>query len=278
MQRKTYIHDGANLVFYDSIQGSPVVSLHPTPLDHSFWNPLIDQLEGVRAIVPDLRGHGGSELGDHLPVGAFTRVPDAPTLTVGQLATDTLALMDSLDIRSAIFIGCSIGGYTMLELWRQAPQRMRGLGFICSKPQPDAESNLVKRAETIAKARAGGKEILFDGMTQSLIGATARSRRPDLVAEIRAQMALTEEAIVAIQAGLAIRPDSMPTVSTITVPVLGLAGGEDTVITPREMEAFQAALGECTLHSIPDAGHFAAYEQPREVAEVVMNWLRAFTP
>ena len=32
---------------------------------------------------------------------------------------------------------------------------MIGLAFICSKPQPDAEANLARRAETIARAGAG---------------------------------------------------------------------------------------------------------------------------
>jgi 3-oxoadipate enol-lactonase len=94
------------------------------------------------AIVPDLRGHGLSELGSNLPVGAFARVPDAPVLTMTQLATDVIALLDHLQLESAVFAGCSIGGYVLLELWRRIPERMQGLVFVCSKPQPDAEANL----------------------------------------------------------------------------------------------------------------------------------------
>jgi len=85
--------------------------------------------------------------------------------------------------------------------------------FVCSKPQPDAEANLVKRAATIAQARSEGVAALFDGMAQSLIGATAHVQRPDLVSELRARMTLTTEALVAVQAGLATRPDSIPTVA-----------------------------------------------------------------
>ena len=143
---------------------------------------------------------------------------------------------------------------------------MRGLAFVCSKPQPDAEANLVKRAATIAQARAEGVAALFDGMAQSLIGATARAQRPAIVAELRARMTLTSEALVAVQAGLAARPDSVPTVATITAPVLAIAGGEDAAVTPAEMEAFRAAPGGCAFHLLPDAGHLAAYEQPQKVA------------
>jgi 3-oxoadipate enol-lactonase len=274
MKSQTYLSDDARLVLHEGGEGLPVVFLHPTPLDCFYWSLLIDRLEGVRTIVPDLRGHGASELGSDLPIGGFARVPDAPTLTMAQLASDTLALLDGLSLSSAVFVGCSIGGYVMLELWRRAPQRIRGLAFICSKPQPDAEANFVKRADTIAKARAGAREALFDGMAQASIGATARAKRPEIVPELRARMTMTSDAIVAVQAGLAVRPDSVPTASTITVPVLAVAGGEDFAVSPAEMEAFRAAPGGCRMHVLSDAGHFAAYEQPEKVGGFVADWLR----
>jgi 3-oxoadipate enol-lactonase len=276
MKSQSYVHDGARLVFNESGRGLAVVFLHPTPLDHSYWAPLIRRLEGVRAIVPDLRGHGASDLGSALPVGEFARVPDAPTLTMQQLASDTLALLDLLNLPSAVFVGCSLGGYVMLELWRRAPERMRGLGFVCSKAQPDAEANFVKRADTIAKARAGARDALFDAMAQTSIGATARASRPEIVAELRARMTLTGEGLVAVQAGLAARPDSVPTIRSIAVPILGVAGGEDFAVSPAEMEAFRAAPGGCTMRLLPNAGHFAACEQPERVGTFVADWLRTF--
>jgi pimeloyl-ACP methyl ester carboxylesterase len=87
-------------------------------------------------------------------------------------------------------------------------------------------------------------------------------------------MTLTSEALVSVQAGLATRPDSVPTVATITVPVLAIAGGEDPGATAAEMEAFNAAPGGCEFHILPDAGHFAAYEQPLNVAALMDKWLR----
>lgn len=276
MNAGSYISAGARLSYFESGSGTPVVFLHPTPLDHFYWLPLIEKLPGHRAIVLDLRAHGASELGTGLPVGAFVRVPDAPVLTMSQLADDTLVLLDQLGLRQAVFVGCSIGGYVMLELWRRAPDCMRGLAFICSKPQPDAEPNFVKRADTIAKARAGERETLFDGMVQASTGTTAKALRPAIVPELRARMTLSTEALVAVQAGLAVRPDSMATVSSITAPVFAVAGGEDFAVSPAEMEAFRSAPGGCELHVLPDAGHFSAYEQPDTVATLLAPWLKQF--
>ena len=278
----TYVSKGAKLAFRDSGSGLPLVFLHPTPVDGDFWRPLIEELAGIRAIVPALRGHGASELGSSLPIGGFAHVPDAPVLSMEQLAADTLALLDHLEVPTALFAGCSIGGYVLLELWRQAPQRIRGLAFICSKPQPDAEANLAKRADNIAQARAGAPgapraiDAFFDNAAQSLVGATARQRHPEVARELRAQMTIMPEALVAVQAGLATRPDSLPTVATIGVPVLAIAGGEDVSVSPAEMEAFRAAPGGCEFHLLPEAGHFAAYEEPRKTAALLTAWLKQF--
>jgi 3-oxoadipate enol-lactonase len=274
----SFLHSssGARLAFEDIGSGLPVVFLHPTPLDHDYWRPLIERVPGLRAIVPDLRGHGASELGANLPSGAFNLVSDAPVLTMAQLAQDMLELLDYLSIDQAVFVGCSIGGYVLLELWRRDPSRMRGLAFICSKPQPDTEAGVQKRVANIHQARTGNVSSMFDGMAQTLIGETARSKRPAIVSELRSRMTLTKDALVAVQAGLAARPDSLPTVATINVPVLAIAGGEDPAVSPVEMDAFQAAPGGCSYHVLPNAGHFSAYEQPEKVAEILVGWFTKF--
>jgi pimeloyl-ACP methyl ester carboxylesterase len=150
------------------------------------------------------------------------------------------------------------------------------MAFICSKPQPDGEANLVKRVENINRARSEGVSTLFDEMAVNLTGEASRRDRPAIVAELRSHMTLPVRAFVAVQAGLARRPDSVETVSTIHVPVLAIAGGADTSVSPAEMEAFQHAPGGCAFHTLPVAGHFAAYEQPRTIAALMTPWLRQF--
>jgi pimeloyl-ACP methyl ester carboxylesterase len=271
-----YVASGATLSFSDTGAGLPVIFLHPTPLDREYWRPLTRELAGIRAVVPDLRGHGHSELGSALPTGGFAAAPSAAVLTMAQHASDVLALLDHLRLQRAVFAGCSIGGYVLLELWRVAPQRMSGLAFICSKPQPDTETNLARRVETISKAGTEGVTAIFDGLAESLLGATSRRDHPEMIAEVRARMTLTPEALIAVQAGLATRPDSTATVATMREPVLAIAGAEDASVTPAEMEAFRAAPGGCDYHVLQGAGHLAAFEQPRKLAALMAPWLRQF--
>jgi 3-oxoadipate enol-lactonase len=249
-------------LFYTSVgEGSPVVLLHPAPLDHRFWLPLADRLKGrYRLIIPDLRGHGWSPIGNS-------------PINVQRLGADVHSLLDHLQLESAAFVGCSIGGYILFELWRTIPQRVRSLVFCCSKPQPDSEEARAKRQTTISAIRSQGVATFFDGSAENLLSNAAKQHQPHLYSEVRSMMMLTAEAAIALQEGLAARPDSMDTARTITVPVLALAGEEDKASTPAEVEAMAKAVPHAEYRLLKGTGHFAAFEQPEEVAHIIGGFL-----
>ena len=105
-------------------------------------------------------------------MGGFARAPSASVLTMANWPPTFLPSSIIWAFPTAVFVGCSIGGYVLLELWRRSPANA-GLAFICSKPQPDAEANLARRAANIEQIKAGGKSGLFDAMAQTLTGSTA---------------------------------------------------------------------------------------------------------
>jgi pimeloyl-ACP methyl ester carboxylesterase len=110
-------------------------------------------------------------------------------------------------------------------------------------------------------------------MVNNLVGTTSRAQHPEKSVQLRAMMdAATPAAVIAVQQGLALRPDSVPIIITVTVPALALAGAEDLGSTPEEMSVIHDMLPQSAWHVLPDAGHYAPYEQP----ETVGRLLRAF--
>jgi pimeloyl-ACP methyl ester carboxylesterase len=114
--------------------GTPVVLLHGWPYDiHSYVDvaPLL-ATAGYRVIVPYLRGYGS------------TRFLSNDTQRSGQevvVAEDIIALMDVLQIRSAILGGFDWGSRTadiMAALW---PERCRGLVSVSGYLVTDLEAN-----------------------------------------------------------------------------------------------------------------------------------------
>ncbi len=249
-------------------EGQDIVLLHPTPVHHAFWLPVAEILaQRYRVILPDLRGHGQSEAGDG-------------PITIETLGEDIERLLQELEIGKAMFAGCSIGGYTLYELWRRMPQRIGALAFCCSKPQADAETNRARRREWIEGIRLRGTGDFFELMLNSLIGPTAHRRFPQKIAEAREMMQMMgPEAVIAVQQGLAARPDSVATAKTIRVPACVVAAAEDSGSTVEDMKLLAEQIRNggygADFHVLRDAGHYAPWEQPETVGPLLRRFFDA---
>jgi len=261
-----FYHSDGSKLFYTTLGGGPnVVLLHPTPVDHRFWLPVAALLAPkYRLIVPDLRGHGQSEAGEG-------------PITMEKLAADAGRLLDTLSIGKALFAGCSIGGYTLYEIWRAMPDRAEGLAFCCAKPQADDEAMRAKREQTIAKIRERGTAEVIETNLETQLGPTARRRWPHKIAEAREMMQpVTPQAMIAVQQGLAARPDSVVTARTLRVPCCVVAGGEDPGSTPADMRLLAEQIRNggygAEYNEIPDGGHFVPFEQPELVGRILRRF------
>lgn len=100
--------------------GAPVILLHGFPYDVHAYDVVAEQLAkaGRRVIVPYLRGYGP------------TRFLSKDTFRSGQqgaLGADLLALMDALEIPSAVLAGYDWGGRAACIVAALWPERVRGL-------------------------------------------------------------------------------------------------------------------------------------------------------
>lgn len=260
-----YRSGDAELFYEEQGGGAPLVLLHPTPVNHRFWLPLAGMLSvRYRVLMPDLRGHGQSEAGEG-------------PITIEKLGADIERLLDVAGVERALFAGCSIGGYTLYEMWRRCPQRVMALAFSGSKPQADTEQARAMRRANIEKIKERGSAEFIDAMLTALIGATTRSRWPQKVGEAREMMqAVRPEALVAIQQGLAARPDSVETAKTIRVPSCVIAAGEDGGVPVADLrlltDAIRGGGGQAEFHEIVDAGHYAPWEQPELVGRILRKF------
>jgi 3-oxoadipate enol-lactonase len=249
------------LHYEDRGSGPCVVFLHPTPVDHSFWRPAAALLEPeYRVLLPDLPGHGLSPLGDE-------------TASMATMGRAVLRLLEALSVQSAIFCGCSIGGYLLYELWRQAPERIRALAICSAKPHADTPEAGRTRQTTIEGIERQGTAPFFDAMLETLVGAPAKEHDPDIVHRLRAMMErMSAESAIAVQRALAARPDSLATATTIRVPTAVLAASLDRGSTPKEMRELANAVPGSIFYLLQEMGHYAPYEQPRLVGALLRRF------
>ncbi len=228
--------------------------------------PVADALEArYRLVLPDLRGHGDSGVGD----GAAT---------MEKHAADIVRVIDELGIRKAVFAGESIGGYILFEFWRSFRDRVSALILCNTKAGADNEEARANRMRSAEEVEKNGVEPFVQTMLPKLLAQTTRTNRPDLLERARTMMMkMTPAGIAAVQRGMAARPDSVPTLATIDVPTLLITGDEDTATGPVEAELMHRHLRGSEMKVVAKAGHYAVFEQHEEAARLVRTFLERIT-
>ncbi|HMK29405.1 MAG TPA: alpha/beta fold hydrolase [Terriglobales bacterium] len=254
--------DDAELYYEVLGQGAPIVLLHPLPADRGIWKPVAEMLSTrYRVILPDLRGHGASGLGEGV-------------VTMEKHAGDVLRICREAGVETAVFAGISLGGYILFELWRRAREQVKGLILCDTRAGADSEEARRTRLSVAEDVVKRGPDFFFDGMVPKLLGTTTLATRPDIAAQVRAMMAkMSAPAVAAVQRGIAARADSTPTLKTIDVPALVVVGEEDAVTPVAEAQVMHRGIRGSGLKVIAKAGHVAAFEQPEEVHRVMRQYL-----
>jgi pimeloyl-ACP methyl ester carboxylesterase len=111
-------------------------------------------------------------------------------------------------------------------------------------------------------------------MTPRLLGGTTVSTRPDLVDGARAMMRkMSAEDISLVLRGMAERPDSIADLKTIHCPTVIVIGEEDVLSPVSDGELMRQNISGSQLKVIPKAGHYAPWEQPKAVGEILRQFL-----
>ncbi|MDE0931567.1 MAG: alpha/beta hydrolase [Halioglobus sp.] len=233
--------------------GQPaIVMIMGLGASHVVWgDTLVQGLEasGYRVVLLDNRDTGGSTRFDdwgqptvwwQLLKRQMGFEVDAP-YTLNDMAADTVAVMDVLDINNAHIVGASMGGMIAQVVAAQYPQRTRSLVSIMSTtgaaqlPPPSAQAS------------------------DSLLGVTtddeaAAERREAMVARGFYPQSMGRQMMAVFKAG-----DRSDAVATITAPTLVVHGAKDTLLPPPHGAHTAQLIGDSELvvydsmgHNIPD--------------------------
>jgi pimeloyl-ACP methyl ester carboxylesterase len=270
----TILHDHARgravsveLAYQEAGAGLPVVLLHAFPLSSRMWAAQLQGLaDACRVITPDLRGFGGSPLGDDDP-------------SVDAMADDVAALLDRLHLDRVVVGGLSMGGYVVMALLRRHTDRISAVVLANTKAGADPEPARANR-ERIAREVLGarGLQVVTDDVVPGLLGESTKRGRPDVVARVH-ELHLTAEpaALAWAQLAMAGRPDSFGTLRAAQIPALVIAGEEDQMSPLAEAYAMADALPQAKLVTIQAAGHLSAMEVPEEFNAAVRDFVASLS-
>ena len=179
-----------------------VLLLHAFPLDERMWAPQLPALEEHDVTTPRLYGRGRTM-----------------TAWAQSIAGETSG--------DFVVVGASMGGYCALALAATAPERVRALMLVGSRPDADSPERRAGRADTIELVRREGPDGLWQFMQPKLFAdpnnadASLMHRVPD-------------DLVGALEA-IRDREDSTQLARDFPGPLTFVVGEYESFVTPGEL-------------------------------------------
>jgi len=233
-------HDGAR-IWHASFGAGPAVILLHGGLGHGGnWGYQVPALvsAGYRTVVVDSRGHGRS-----------TR--DARPYSYDLMASDVLAVMDTLDLDRVALVGWSDGACVALVLASQVPERVAGVFFFACNMDSSGAKEFVPGA------------IVDRCFARHVKDYAALSATPDQFESLVEDVGLMQRT----------QPNySEDDLAGIRVPVTIVHAEHDEFITLDHAEYLACSIPGAELIILPGVSHFAPLQRPKQFNRVMRGF------
>ena len=255
--------NGARIHYERAGSGFPVIFLHAGIADSRMWEPQVDAFSQHFDVVrPDERGFGRSEL---------------PAMRWSSRG-DLLQIMDSLALKPAHLVGCSMGGMLAIDFALDHPERVSKLvlvgpgigGANFGKKYPDlwADVKAADEARDLAALNQAEMKLFLAGPRRPVEAIDKRLR--DLFLDMNAtSMGSDFDAAPTDD----LEPPAIERLGEISATTLLVVGDEDV---PPVLDCSELLLQEVSGARkvvIHDAAHLPNLEHPEEFNRVVLDFL-----
>lgn len=278
-----------NVSFAGPSDAPPVVLLHGFPESHRTWREVAPRLEQrFRLIMPDQRGFAGSDR----PQAVAAYKPD-------QLVADVFALAEALGLASFSLVGHDWGGAVAWAAALKGDSRVGRLAIINSPHPWLFQKSLIEdpaqraASQYISAFRAPGFEAMVEAKGFDWFFERTFSGHVDPAAIPQAEKRLYIEqwsrpgALTAMlnwyRASTLVVPPPGVTVPLpdfllrlapqIGIPTLVVWGMRDKALLPVQLDGLDELVEDLRIVRLPDAGHFAPWEAPDDVASALGDFL-----
>jgi pimeloyl-ACP methyl ester carboxylesterase len=229
--------------------GTAVLLLHPWGESLRCFDRLLPLLPpSLRVLSLDQRGHGGADK----PVGGYE---------LAAFAADVEAFMDAADVRAAVLVGSSSGGYVAQRVALDSPGRVTGLVLVGSPRSLHGRPPFADEVERLTDP------VDPAWVWKSLTWFPRFHDVPDWYIEDRVRDGLRLPAHVWRGTLTGLITALAPTdTGTITAPTLIIWGDRDNLLSGRDERQLAAAIPDSRLVVYQETGHLVLWEQPDRVA------------
>jgi pimeloyl-ACP methyl ester carboxylesterase len=263
-----YVNLGDGRLYYEMDgEGETLVLNHAGFVDSRMWDDQWTELtRHFRVIRYDMRGYGKSDLA---------------TAPVAR-RRDLYRLLQQLGVKRAHFIGCSVGGATILDLALAHPDLVASLilvstapnGLQLQGPPPRYVMEMMAAMQQGNLARASDLQlrIWVDGPFREPEQVNARVR--ERAAEMNRIAVQNNTWMVAdMQPADPLNPPAAERLSEIHVPTLVIAGALDDSEILRAADFMASGIKGAQKVIVPESAHVPNMEKPAEFNRAVLSFV-----
>ena len=261
----------ASLSYFVAGTGRPVTLLHGFTQSGRSWREVIAKMpEGWKWIVPDLRGHGE------------TQIWKGSSCSMDACTEDMVKLWDALEVEKSHLVGYSMGGRLALHIAAHRPERVLSVLTIGAHAGLDEDARKGRRQgdEALAsRIERDGLEAFVEYWGSLPLFAGLERRGPNYVAEVRAERMRNHVAGLACSLrgmGAGSMQPLWDGLANVTFPSTFVAGQLDHgyVASARRLAA---TVPNGRVEIVPRAGHAVHQERPEAFSRVLGFHLAAAT-
>jgi pimeloyl-ACP methyl ester carboxylesterase len=252
---------GTELHYERAGTGEPLLLIQGMSANHMAWGrPFSSLLERDFEVVSfDNRGMGLSR-------------PVTEAFSIAEMAADTAALLDALEIESAHVLGISMGGMIAQELALAQPARLRSLTLGCTYCGGPG-SQLMDQADfqgLVEAMASGDRQRVYRAMYELNLspGFRADESRYAEFTEMTEALPTSRETI-GLQLQAIFAHDTSARLGEIRAPTLVLHGTVDRVLGYPNGPLVASLIPGARLETYEEVGHMLWWERPERTAELV---------
>lgn len=252
---------GTELHYLRAGEGEPLLLIQGMSATHLTWGrPFLTELEPrFDCVVFDNRGMGLSGRAE-LP------------FTIADMAADTAALLDALELETAHVVGISMGGMIAQELALAHPERIRTLTIGASYcGGPEGSLMAPEDLQMLGAAYASGEpEQVFRAMWEINLSPGFREddSRFAAFAEMGSQLPAPQP-VVLQQMRACGAHDTHERLGRISLPTMVIHGDADRLLGHDNGREISAAIPGARFETLEGVGHMFWWEQPQRSAELI---------
>jgi pimeloyl-ACP methyl ester carboxylesterase len=221
-------------------------------------------VEHYRLILFDNRGVGRSDA-------------IQPGFSIGDMASDALAVLEAAGERTAHIFGMSMGGFVAQEFALQYPDRVRSLILGCTTCGGDQVVPADEEVWDVAQARRSmSPEDGARAMIPYIYDGTTPAERIAADIETRLRSYPSQESYD-LQLAAIRNWQSSDRLGSISVPTLILHGENDRLIPPENGRRLAELIPNAQFRMLENASHIFTTDQPAQTARLIHEFLESLS-